>query len=347
MSKSDFSQNWGIIGHSNVVDFLKKTIAVGNISHAYLFSGPAGIGKKKITRALIKALFCAKPSSGNPCDQCSECLQLEKNIHPDVFLVDRLVDPKTENLKKNISIEQVRELKNKLSLGSFLNSYKIAVVNQAELMSTEAANALLKILEEPEQKVVLILIARDTDVIPKTILSRCQNFNLELVDRNLIHESLIKMGSTRNLADNLSYLAAGRPGLAVKFFRDNEPFSLRQEKVKEFLRLTSGTLAEKFQIVEVLSKEGEGLINKIKNIEESLDVWQSVIRDVILIKNCRQDTPDGIINYWLQEELKKANIYKKDTVELRGWIAAIDQTKALFGSNVNPQLALEHLVLQF
>jgi DNA polymerase III delta' subunit len=349
MSKSNFSQNWGVVGHENLVNFLKTSIKNQQVNQAYLFSGQAGLGKEKIAKGFIAALLCLQSQEGLPCRKCINCEQLEKNIYPDVIWIERLADEKTGKLKKNITIEQIREIKNKLAKSSFLNSYKIAVINRAELMSLEAANALLKLLEEPAKEVVIILLVEKLDHLPQTILSRCQKFRLEAVSRELIYDYLIDLGSGRDLANELSYLALGRPGVAINFYRDAEVWEKYQTTVKDFLKLMSTDNLHKLKMAEKLNQEcsSDDIVSRSKFLAEILDIWMAIIRDVILLKNSREQIPDGFSNLWLLNQLKTAKLYQEDSLTLSRWLNLINQTKKMFKNNVNPQLALENLVLSF
>lgn len=347
MTKPDFDQNWGIVGHQNVVDFLKASIRNDKVSHAYLFSGQAGLGKKKITRNFIGALLCPNQVDGRPCDKCVNCEQLEKNIHPDVIWVQRLRDEKSEKLKKNISIEQVREIKRRLMMGSFLNSYKVAVISEAELLSIGASNALLKLLEEPAEKVILFLLTKYPDYLPQTIFSRCQQIKLELVSRRLIYDYLIDLGSGRALADELSYLANGCPGTAISYYRDIESWKDYQSKVKDFINLVDLNNLNKLKTAAELAGAEKDLIGRIKYLSEILDIWSLVIRDIILLKNSRREVPAGLTNYWLLNQLKNAKLYNKNSLVLVDWLKKIEATKKMFNQNINPQLAIESLLLSF
>ena len=167
--KSEDQFKWPIIGHSNIVSYLKKCLATNNASHAYLFVGQSHIGKTTVAESFVNSLICENLHQGNgqvPCGACQCCQQLSNKIHPDVYWLKREINEKTGELRKNISIEQIRELQNKLSLHSFLNSYKVAVINEAEALSQEAANSILKTLEEPTAKTVLIIKSSPWSRIP-------------------------------------------------------------------------------------------------------------------------------------------------------------------------------------
>lgn len=338
---------WEIIGHHAAVSFLQNNLKNDQLSHAYLFLGPKGLGRKILAQNFLLAIFCSKRKNLEPCRHCTNCQQLIKNIHPDVLWIDRGVDEKTDKLKKNISIEQVREVKDRLSKGSFLDGHKAVVINHADLLSLEAANALLKILEEPAKKVLIILIARQADNLPGTILSRCQIVRLETVSREEIYNYLINQGCARDLALELSYLAGGRPGRALDFFHQPELLTEYQTSARDFLTLINSSLPQRFKIIEELVKSGDDLISKINILNDALDLWRSLVRDVLLLKTSREEIPDGLINVWLRKDLKNAKLYNKSLKELTDFLNQITETEKLLKNNINPQLALESLLLKF
>ena len=154
INKCEF--NWPLVGNDHIVEYLAKSIANNNIGGSYIFTGPDNLGKTTVAKYFANALVCLNKEQGEgilPCGQCSACEQVNKQIHGDVHLI------KKEKDKKNISIEQVREFIRVLGMASFLNSYKIGIIKHAESLSLEASNALLKTLEEPKVKVIIILVS--------------------------------------------------------------------------------------------------------------------------------------------------------------------------------------------
>ena len=146
-----------ISGHKQQLEFLASTLAKGKLAHGYTFAGPQGVGKKKIALALAY-----------------ELLGSHKEFHPDLLLIDG---------KEGIKIEQVRELVYKLSLKPYQAQYKVAIIHEAENLTSEAANALLKSLEEPKPYNVIILVTSNPNRLPKTILSRTQKINFGFIDQ--------------------------------------------------------------------------------------------------------------------------------------------------------------------
>ncbi len=263
--------NWDIIGHKKMLDVLENCFIRHNIVNAYLFHGPGKIGKTKAANQFIKALFCA--NDGRPCLSCRSCVSLENGSHPDVFRV------KKEEDKKDISIEQVREMQNRLLSGSFLNSYKVGVIEGAEYLNESGWNSLLKILEEPPSKTVIIIIAKTIEKIPTTIISRCQNLKFSYVLEDEIYKYLRFNNIERSRARELARFSRGRVGL-VKEILENPLWDKEyNEKIKNLFSLFSKekSIKEKNNFVAIISKD------KTQSYD-FLNFFSVLTRDLILSK---------------------------------------------------------------
>jgi len=193
--------NWEIIGHKKIIHFLETCIQRDNLSQGYLFYGPKSIGKHTLIRRFILNLMCFNADENKseiPCMRCEQCRQINKNIHSDVMWIKKEAD------KKNITVEQIRNLQESLAVHSFFKLYKIAVIENAENLSLAAANALLKTLEEPTSKTILILLAERINRLPKTVLSRVQKIKFLAVSQKEIYDNLLELGAERELANCLA-----------------------------------------------------------------------------------------------------------------------------------------------
>lgn len=322
-----------IIGHKNVVSFLEKSVKNEDISHAYLFYGPAHLGKKTVADQFAGMLL------GQPILN-----------HPDVYLVGRERDEKENKLAKNISIEQVRELERKLSLSSFLNSYKIGIIEEAETMSEEAANSLLKTLEEPTPKTVIILLSRSVSALPATIVSRCQTLKFLPVAKEKIYDHLLNLGAGRDEARDLAGISFGKPGVALDFWQNKKEESDRQamadyeEAAGEIIDLMKAkTLKDRMRIFDEVLSGDSGEEDLVGSLNLILSLWESVLRDAVLIKH---GCPELVANTMFSEEIKKianrfeAGFFPKLYGEIRLAVK-------YFGNNFNPRLVLENLLLTF
>jgi len=168
-----------------ILNYFKKSIEKNKISHAYLFQGPKGSGKEQILFWFIKLLQCQNKRSIKNCS-CLSCKDIDANRHPDIKIVQPLEG------KREIGIDQIRELKNFLSLSWVRGPFKIAIINPAEALSLEAANALLKTLEEPSKDSIIFLISNTPSLLPQTIISRCQIINFPPTPLDEISDTLVK-----------------------------------------------------------------------------------------------------------------------------------------------------------
>ncbi|OGY44232.1 MAG: DNA polymerase III subunit delta' [Candidatus Buchananbacteria bacterium RIFCSPHIGHO2_02_FULL_38_8] len=337
MSEVEF--NWPIIGHKNIISYLQGNIVVDKVSHAYLFLGPDHIGKTTLAKYFVNSLVCENLNHKDcaiPCGQCKCCQQVINKIHPDIVWVEREVDEKNGKLRKNISIEQIRELQNRLSLHSFLNSFKIAVINEAEHLSKEAANSLLKVLEEPTPKTVLILLTNSISAMPRTVISRCQVIKFLPVSEVEIINYLAKEGLTKKKAKVLAALAYGRPGLAINYLNEPENLEEYRQKIKDFFLLHQNDITNRLKSTQSFSD-----FSSISLAEENLSVWTKILRDLMLINNSSSNFV-GHLNF--EAELKQlANLYSnKKLVEI---LDNINMAKTYLRANVNPRLTLENLIL--
>ncbi|HDL74859.1 MAG TPA: DNA polymerase III subunit delta', partial [bacterium] len=170
-----------ILGHQKQWQFLKGLIKLGNIPHAFLFSGPSEIGKKTLAMEFLKLLNCEK-SKGFSCQNCRSCKDIEKKVHPDVRIL--------EHQEKDINIDQIRELKSYLSLSPHSAIFKSVIIDQAHSLNRQAQSALLKLLEEPKGKTIFILITEYPEMLLDTILSRCEILKFYLVSDKEIKDYL-------------------------------------------------------------------------------------------------------------------------------------------------------------
>lgn len=337
MEKLEF--NWEIIGHQNVVGFLKTSLLNQKISHAYLFSGPANLGKTTTARLFINSLLCEnfKEGSGSvPCLECRSCQQFKDNIHPDLYWIQRPADD------KNIGIEQVhKELNLKVTMSSFFNSFKIGVIANAEELSNGAANSLLKTLEEPKKKVILILISDRPHDLPLTILSRCLVINFNPVPREEIYQYLLTKIKSKAEAEKLTELAHGQPGLAINYLNNPKLLEDRQETISQFIELIEGSYKEKFSLINSLLPPKTTFGEQFQSLNYLINVWLSVLRDLILIKN---NFSAGLVNKFYQAKLIPL-ARRFELSALKEAFKDLNLVQSLSSQNVQPKLLLENFAL--
>lgn len=336
------------IGHQNIVDFLKKSAEKKAISHAYLFSGPKSVGKSTVALEFAKTLLCRKASENERsaslakraewfCGECESCLSVANGGHPDILIV-------RPDEEENIAVSKMRDLRAKLNLSPYSGIYQVAIIEEAEKMNKEAANTLLKTLEEPRGDKVVILISSEPKSILPTILSRVYNLKFNLVPADLIEKDIEKVVKS-NLAAKLNLtlekkkeigrICGGRPGLALAYLLDEEKSRKRRERLEEFLKLVSSDNNERLRYVETLAKGEE-------SIAEILGHWTDFLRDLMFL---HLDFPEKIRNADFQKELAalKSKYPVEKTSRLLRFVSDVDFMVSR--TNANPQLALETLVL--
>lgn len=178
------------VGQSHVTTTLINAVAGKRVAHAYLFTGPRGTGKTSIAKILAKALNCEKLEGAEPCDQCSSCVRINEGVFLDVLEIDAA---------SNRGIDEIRDLREKVKFAPTEGKYKIYIIDEVHMLTTEAFNALLKTLEEPPEFVVFILATTEVHKIPATILSRCQRFDFKRFTVNEIKGRLEQIVTAEKL----------------------------------------------------------------------------------------------------------------------------------------------------
>lgn len=179
-----------VIGQNPIVTILKNQIIRNNISHAYLFAGPAGCGKTTVARIFSRAVNCPHEKEGEPCNQCKTCISIKEERSMDVADVDAA---------SNNSVEDVRRMQEDILYPPLKTKYRVFIIDEAHMLSNSAFNAMLKTLEEPPKHVVFILATTDPSRLPRTILSRCQRFNFQRISIKNIVSQLQQIADKENI----------------------------------------------------------------------------------------------------------------------------------------------------
>ncbi|MBU0646830.1 MAG: hypothetical protein ABIE46_02200 [Patescibacteria group bacterium] len=339
MEKSKIKLDWPLVGNKCIIDFLTKSLANNKVAGSYIFAGPDNLGKTTVANFFAQSLIClTRDKQGTPCGQCLSCQQISKGIYGDIYLINREKD------KKNISIEQIRDFIRTLSLSSFLNSYKIGIIKHAEDLSLEAVSALLKTLEEPKIKVVIILITSCLEVLPATIVSRSQILKFHPLSSDVLYDYLIKYHQvSRSAAKNFSRLCLGRPALAIKFLEDKDFFENYKKKVEAFLSFADININKRsIAIEELIGKEAKGQ-ESVRLAIRSIEVWQGLTRDLLFLFFGQDDL---IQHQMFIEELQLMR-HKMSVQSLFKLIDLLKQAKEFIKANVSPKLALENVAISF
>ncbi len=267
---------WPVFGHDRVVDALSRALAAGQVHHAYLFIGPAGIGRTTLAYAFAAALLCEAGDTGRPCGQCRACQRVARQVHPDLSYI-RLGQDREE--AKLISIERIRELRASLSLRPLEGAWRVAIVDDAEWLSREAADALLKTLEEPPPYAVLVLIAEDVHAIPETVRSRCQVYQLHPLPRAVVVEALRARGVSPERAERLAALTRGRIAEALRMAADETVLAHYEQQVAEVVAAMSEPLAAIGFARRLTERARRGKRAAVQEqLALAIDLWRDAVR---------------------------------------------------------------------
>lgn len=317
---------WNVIGHEWAVALLRRALAEGRVAHAYLLSGPPQVGKTTLARAFAAALLCT--SQDPPCGACRHCRLVARDGHPDVRLIRRAPD------RTRILLDDVQELRHGASLSPLEGARKVFVVRLAEQLGDEAANSLLKTLEEPPGDVVIILTAVSARSVLPTVVSRCQQLNLRPVRAATIAAALQERGVPAERAAWLARRADGRVGWALRAAADTTVEAQRTDALAELAVLRAGDRLGRLQRARAL---GERWASQPDEVRELLRHWLGWWRDALLVQ---YGAERHVVN---QEEIQRLRAIGREAAR-RGMRAVLEALTRL-DQNVNARLAFDVLAL--
>lgn len=322
--------NWGIIGHEWAVNLLAEHVALGRERHAYLFTGPSGIGRRTLALRFAQSLNCKKPPvPGQPCLVCSSCKRIDQMQHPDLILVQ------AEREGETLRIDQVRELQHTLSLSPYEARYRIALILRIEEANSSAANAMLKTLEEPPEHVIVILTANSPEILLPTIASRCEVLRLRSLSiKETAYGLQIIRGVPEEDAERLAHISDGRPGYAIRLFEQPTFLSQRQKWLDELVQLIANSRGERFASAKEFADDKEGLKNK-------LQLWLTFWRDVMV---CVSGASNFVTNLDYSGQIHKLAAVT-DLDQAKFYVNSIVRTIECIDHNVNVRLALEVMLI--
>jgi DNA polymerase-3 subunit delta' len=315
------------IGNERIKEHLHTALKSNRLPQAYIFYGPEGIGKASMALLLAKALNCSS-FNGDICDKCNSCYKIEKRIHPDV----QIFHPEG----KEISIEQMRYLSNQINLKPFEGKFKVYIIDPAEQMSIEAANALLKTLEEPPANSLIILIATHLSALLPTIRSRCQLLHFSTISGRELERILREKYQFKSKeALSLSHLSAGSLGRALNI-NLGESYEKRKRELFFLQSLSSG------EELGIILERIDELKDK-QSIDELLQILFSITRDLLVLSLTKDKSL--LINIDLEEDLKTFS--NRFTLEIvLSIMSEIHYTMKAIEENVNRKVAIEALLFR-
>lgn len=318
-----------IKGQETAVQMLKNSIIHNHVSHAYLFQGPEGVGKRTAAMAFAQTLNCLQATSAEAeaCGSCMSCQKMKSGNHPDV----QVIEPE----KFSIKIEQIRNLRNTVFYKCYEGNYQVIILDQAHCLTIEASNSLLKVLEEPPERTVFILITSESGKLPDTIISRCQQVQFQPLSVYTIMELL---GDKQSEESGHLALAAGLAGgslsKAKELMEEGQILSQREETLNFVNRLVEHSFNEIIFWCEKWDKEKQ----KVKTILEIMQLWY---RDLLVYHTTGRE--EILINYDYLTDIKAS---RQSLTMINKALTLINESIKNLEYNVNPRLILEVFLMK-
>lgn len=315
-----------IVGHERIVEVFRRSVRSGKVSHSYIFEGVPGCGRRKTALALIQAIYC-QAVDDDACGVCPSCRKVASGNHGDIHYVEPLPD------KRDISIDQLREIQRELSLRPYEAPRKACIMEPAERMSVNAANSLLKTLEEPPGNAIIILLTENANMLLATIRSRCQLIRFSPLSQENVQRLLVRSGTEADVADLLAPMAEGSMQRAGEL--DNESLYARRELMLNHISsLSLGRIVSVFDSAEELAGNRDETL-------ESLDLMLSLARDTVYLHaGCNE-----IVNTSVRPALEAfaARCTLDGALQILG---SITDTRRAVQRNANNKLALDCLFMK-
>ena len=318
-----------ILGHEMIKDHFRKAIENHKVSHAYILAGEEGMGRKSLANAFAMTLLCEKGLK-EPCMECHSCKQMLSDNHPDVIHV-------THEKPGSIGVDDIREqINDTIQVRPYSSYYKIYIVDEAEKMTVQAQNALLKTIEEPPSYAVIILMTTNPDAFLPTILSRCIQLKLKPLRDYVVKGYLVeKLGVPVEKAEVYAAFARGNLGKAIHIASSEEFGELYRAVLTLLKNIKNMDLPALLEFIKKLQEDH-------LDINECLDFMQLWYRDILMYKV----TKDMNLLIFKVEYKTVSEICSHSSYEgLEAVLEAIDKAKQRLDANVNTELALELMLL--
>lgn len=319
-----------IIGQEQNKKHLQESITKGALSHAYIINGETGSGRRLLASALTKALLCEnRTADADACGKCKSCLQADSGNHPDIRFIT--------HEKASIGIDDIREqLINDIAIKPYSSSHKVYIIPDANKMTEQAQNALLKTIEEPPAYAVIILLTENTESLLSTITSRCITLNTQPLQKEVITQYLIQnLQMEPEQAEIAAGFCQGNVGKAIHFASSEDFQEMKRDTLQLLKELDTLDVSELMHMIKELSR-------RKGRITEYLDLMLLWYRDVLMFKV----TKDANILLYRDEYKaisRQASVRNYEDIE--AIIQAIDKAKVRLNANVNFETAMELLLL--
>ncbi len=323
----DFSS---IVGQKNIVRRLISSIKQDKVGHAYIFSGPKGIGKKTIAKAFAHMLLCNQPDGDRGCGKCISCRLWEENTNPDFYI--------SESEGSSIAVNDIRDMQNDIIIKPLYSNRKVYLIVDGEKMTVQAQNCLLKTLEEPPAYAVIILTTSNYDALLDTVCSRCTNYSFEKNTQQEVCKILeSKLGRECNDLEFIIQYSDGIIGTALELAMSDEFIPLREKTIETMLKLETTANSKKFLDI------CEFFMENKDNMDKVLNIMLLVYRDLIVL------LADGKENMLINSDKKNKmiSVANRYTLEkLIENIRIIEFIRRSIKQNANYQLAIETMIIR-
>ena len=319
-----------IIGQESIKKHLQTAIKTGNLSHAYIINGEYGSGRQTIASALAKTIQCqSKTDDTDACGVCTSCKQAESHNHPDIKYIT--------HDKTSISVNDIREqLNNDISIKPYSSEYKIYIIPDANKMTEQAQNALLKTIEEPPVYAIIILLTENCDSLLPTIRSRCVTLTMNPVEKDKICTYLEnKFQLEPEKAQIAANYCQGNIGKAIRFASSSDFIEMKNQVLKLLKNLDSMDIASIIDTIKEFSTHKN-------DINDYLDLMLLWYRDVLMFKVTKDA---NLLLYSDEYSAISEQATKRDYENIENIIAAIDKAKVRLKANVNFDVTIELMIL--
>lgn len=337
--------SWVTAGQEKAVELLRRSLRQGRLSHAYLLVGPEHVGKMTLALDLARAVNC--DSAAPPCGQCRSCQRIASGMHADVQALSVASvasvasgasgEQSARRRRTEIGRDSIKDVIEMASLPPFEGKKKVFIIDGAERMSAEAANTLLKTLEEPAATVLFVLLCSREQALLPTVASRCQRLELRPMAPEAVERLLAAGGTAAPQATLLARLSAGCPGWALAAAGDEGVLAQRSQELSSLMGIPALSFAERLDLVAEWTRRFESR----EDLEAQLRLWLGWWRDLVLVK---AGCPSAVTNVDCEEDLRHqgARFDIRDATEAAQAIRRVLDQLAM---NVNLRLALEFLML--
>ncbi len=319
---------WTIPADAEAIRFLDRSVNQNRLSHAYLLTGPAGVGAMALAQEFSQALLCDAEEK-RPCGECRNCRRIANGVHSDVLIIG-------PTAAGSIGIEATRELQTAANLQPYESAGRVIIIGEADTLTREASNALLKLLEEPQPGVTLILVTANEDGVPETVRSRCQIVPLRPIPFDLVAEALQTAGAGKDEAARYARISGGRLESALELLRDTTPLDESRAALQEILETRLETISARLRRA---GKMADDFYSNRQRLLERLEVWAGVWRDALLVAS---GAPEEVTD---PEESDRLGGLAVSVPEALGAVTEILATIKRLRQNANARLALESLLM--